>query len=329
MKVIIPVAGEGTRLRPHTHTFPKPLLKVAGKEILGHILDPIVRLSPDEVIFVVGFKGEMIEQFVRQTYDFPARFVTQDKLLGLGYALDLALETIDGGPVLIVLGDTIVDCDLAGFVAAGDNVLGLRQVDDPQRFGIAEVADGRIIHLEEKPEHPKTNLAVIGLYYFAEGNTLKEHLAAHIASGRTTRGEIQFTDALERMIRAGEVIVPFEVQGWYDCGKKETMLETNRHLLARLPAPPPQDGCVIVPPVSLADSVTCEHAVIGPHVSVAGNVVIRRAVISDAIIGENTTITDAIITNSIVGRDAVIRGRALALNLGDSSEITFERPESD
>lgn len=231
MKVIVPVAGVGTRLRPHTYSQPKPLLHVAGRPIIDHILDPIVRLNPDEVIFVIGHMGEQIETHIRKNFTFPCRFVPQDQLLGLGYALNLAMTHIDGESLLIVLGDTIVDADLRAFVSTGDNVLGLRQVDDPSRFGIAGVKEGRILSLVEKPEHPKSNLAIIGLYYFANSSLLKKLLAEHIRSGKTTRGEIQFTDALQQMIEHGVSFTPFEVNEWYDCGKVETMLSTNRHLL--------------------------------------------------------------------------------------------------
>ena len=141
MKVVIPVAGVGTRLRPHTHSQPKPLLHLAGRTIIDHVLEPVVKLNPEEVIFVVGFMGDQIESHVRAHYKFPSRFVTQDKLLGLGFALHQGLQNIDSGSVLVVLGDTIVDADLLSFVKAGSCVLGLRQVTDPGRFGIAEISD--------------------------------------------------------------------------------------------------------------------------------------------------------------------------------------------
>ena len=322
MRVIVPVAGQGTRLRPHTFTQPKPLLPVAGKEILGHILDPVATLAPTEVILVVGFMGELVEQYVRDTYDFPSRFVRQEKLLGLGHALNMALADVHDGPVLIILGDTIVDCDLHAFVREGDNVLGLRQVDDPRRFGVAEVKGGRIVSLVEKPEHPRTNLAIIGLYYFSDVGRLKPHLQAHVESGRTTRGEIQFTDALQQMITAGETLVPFEVQGWYDCGKPETMLETNRHLLAHRAQPVRVDGATIIDPVAIGEGVTIKASVIGPYVSISRGTVVRRSIIQDSIIGADTLIEDAVLEQSLIGRGVTVRGQRHRLNLGDSSEVT-------
>ena len=153
MKVIIPVAGTGTRLRPHTYSLPKPLLTVADKTILAHILDPVISLKPDEVIFVIGYKGDLIRKYVSENYSFIATFVEQDKLLGLGYAINLAMKSIKDEPLLIILGDTIVKCDLKKFISTGENVIGLKEVDDPSRFGIAEPSEKKIIQLVEKPEN--------------------------------------------------------------------------------------------------------------------------------------------------------------------------------
>lgn len=322
MRIIIPVAGAGTRLRPHTITLPKPLLSVAGKPIIAHILDPLVALSPEEVILVVGFKGAMIEEYVKEKYQFKSKFVRQDKLLGLGYAINLALNDIADGPVLIILGDTIVDCDLQKFLAAGENVLGLRQVDDPKRFGIAELSDNLISRLEEKPDNPKTNLAVIGLYYFSDAAKLKKYLAAHVATGSKTRGEIQFTDAMQSMIADGIKFSPFEVQGWYDCGKKETMLATNRHLLAGMPPPKSNGSAVLVPPLYIADDAVIENSVVGPNVSVSSGVTIRDCIVRNSIIGDRARLESTLLEESIIGPDTIVQGKMNNLNLGDSSEVT-------
>jgi glucose-1-phosphate thymidylyltransferase len=322
MKVIVPVAGVGTRLRPHTYSQPKPLLHVAGRPIIDHILEPVVRLNPEEVVFVIGFMGDQIEEYIRRHYSFPCRFVTQDHLLGLGYALNLALEQITGGSLLIVLGDTIVDADLRAFVSAGSNVLGLRQVEDPSRFGIAEIKDGRIVGLVEKPDKPKSNLAVIGLYYFKDGTPLKSALAQHVKSGKTTRGEVQFTDALELMIRNGTTFVPYEVQNWYDCGKKETLLDTNRHLLDGMKTVPAGERCVINPPVHIAPTARVTNSVLGPYVSVSEGASISNSIVRNSIIGENATVESVILEDSLVGSRTVVRGKRRILNVGDSSEIT-------
>jgi len=321
MKVIVPVAGIGVRLRPHTFSLPKPLLHVAGKPIIAHLLDPVAQLDPEEVIFVIGYKGVQVREYVTENYSFKSGFVQQDKLLGLGYALNLAMDRITGGEVLIVLGDTIVECDLRLFVEAGDYVLGVRQVDDPQRFGIAEVENGRIVRLEEKPEKPKTNLAVIGLYYFKEAGLLKSTLKGHIRNGKTTRGEIQFTDALQTMISKGIHFVPYEVQEWYDCGKKETMLETNRHILERRGQTPSIDGSVIIPPVFVSPSAKVIDSIVGPHVSVSDGAVVRRSILRNCIIGCNATVNNMLLEDSLVGHNAFIRGGSRIMSIGDSSEI--------
>jgi glucose-1-phosphate thymidylyltransferase len=325
MKVIVPVAGIGSRLRPHTYTQPKALLHVVGRPIIDHILEPIVRLDPEEVIFVIGFMGEQVEAHVRKNFRFPCRFVSQDKLLGLGYALNLALEDISSGPLLVVLGDTIVDVDLRSFVSAGKYSLGLRQVDDPKRFGIAEIKEGKIVGLEEKPEHPKSDMAVIGLYYFEDASLLKSLLAEHVRSGRTTRGEIQFTDALEQLIRQGVSFTPFEVREWYDCGKVETLLATNRHLLERTNSSPAPDGSVVIPPVFIAPGARVSRSVIGPHVSISDGAVISESVIRNSIIGEGAVVERAVLEDSLVGRGTTVRDEARVLNVAQSSGSDADR----
>jgi glucose-1-phosphate thymidylyltransferase len=321
MKVIIPVAGVGSRLRPHTFSTPKVLLHVAGRPILSHVLEPIVRLHPEEVIFVIGFRGSDIREYVESSFTFKSRFVQQDKLLGLGYAVSLAMEHVDGGPVLIVLGDTIVQCDLEKFVAAGDFVLGLRQVDDPHRFGIAEVKGGHVVAVEEKPTNPKTNMAVIGLYYFKDSRNVTRALHAHVASGKTTRGEIQFTDALQLMIEDGVRFVPFEVTEWFDCGKKETILDTNRHLLERINQPVTIAGTTIIPPVFISESAVVKHSVIGPYVSISEGAVVEACILKDSIVGPHARIQNVVLEDSLLGHHVVIKGTGKRLNVGDSSEI--------
>jgi len=321
VKAIVPVAGIGTRLRPHTHTYPKPLLTVAGKPILSFILEPLLQCEPDEVIFVVGFKGELIRRYVEGHYSFKATFVRQDKLLGLGYAVRLGMESIDHGPVLVILGDTIVDCDLCDFLGAGDSRLAVCQTSDPERFGIADISNGVVTGVEEKPERPKTNLALIGCYYIKESELLKTESDILTRSHKTDDGEIQLTDALEAMIRNGVRFVPYEVERWFDCGKKETLLETNHYILARQGAPAAIDGSVLIPPVYVAPSARLVNSVIGPDVSVADEVEISRSVVRNSIIGEGSHIEDCVLEQSLLGRGVIVRGRREILNIGDSSEV--------
>jgi len=322
MKVIIPVAGIGTRLKPHTNSLPKPLLHIAGKTILDYLLQPLEKIKPDEVIFVVGYKGAMIREHVTRHYSFKATFVEQDRLLGLGYAVHSAMETAGDGPLLVLLGDTIVECDLGKFITTGDYTLGLRQVDDPTRFGIAEISGGFVTGVEEKPSRPKTDLALIGLYYFHESTRLHEELNRLVTSGKKTSGEIQLTDALAAMIGSGTKFVPFEVEQWYDCGKKETMLETNRHILKRMPPARQIDGSTIVDPVYIADDVRIDSSVIGPNVSISSGAVISGSTLSDSIVGANATVEKAVLRESILGNNTKLKGATGVVNLGDSSEVS-------
>lgn len=322
MIAIIPVAGAGKRLRPHTHTAPKPLLHVAGKPILGHILDQLAVLSPQQVIFVVGHMGDQIIDFVKGQYDYDTRFIEQTDLLGLGYAVYLALEHTGESDVLILLGDTIIDCDLQALVASGDNVLGLKPVDDPGRFGIAEVEAGRILRLVEKPEVPASDLAVVGVYYIRDTGVLRDELQQLIEHDETSRGEYQITDALQRMIDRGRVLTPFPIENWYDCGQKETLLATNRALLAGAPQAVGGEGAVFVPPVFVAPDATVEQAIIGPFVSIGPGASVKNCIVRDSIISAGARVSDILLEGSLVGNGTEIRGHYKKFNVGDDSEVT-------
>ncbi|NOY89357.1 MAG: NTP transferase domain-containing protein [FCB group bacterium] len=321
MKVVIPVAGVGTRLKPHTLTTPKPLLSVAGKTILDYLLVPLKELNPEEVIFVIGYKGEMIENYVRDNYSFKSSFVKQDKLLGLGYAIHLALEKVGDEPLMVILGDTIVECNLKKFITVGDYTLGLRHVEDPNRFGIAEIKEGFVIDVEEKPVNPKTDLALIGLYYFKNPLLLNNELQQVVKSGVITNGEIQLTDAIKKMVEKGVKFVPFEVKEWYDCGKKETLLATNRHFLKRMPSAQERKGAHIIPPVFIGQDVRLEKTVIGPNVSIADHTVIKNTILSNSIIGKNSWLENLILEESIIGNDVTLKGGKRIVNIGDATEI--------
>ena len=326
MKVVIPVAGVGKRLRPHTHTHPKPLLPVGDKPIIAHLLDPIVKLNPEEVIFVIGYRGQQVREYVEKNYPFKATFVQQDRLLGLGYAINLAVRDLPPGELLIVLGDTVVDCDLQKIIASGENnILGVLPVKDPERFGIVEVSNGQVTRMIEKPDKPESNLAIIGLYYFSDSTPLKQALADHVESGQTTRGELQFTDALQLMLERGEMFVPYEVKGWFDCGKKETMLSTNRHLVSSLGKTPQIDGCKINPPVFIHPEAEVVASEIGPSVSISAGSIIRNSTITNSIVGYKSTIENIWLKDSLVGNEVTLKGTGrqtrLIVNLGDTSEV--------
>ncbi|MEW5923602.1 MAG: sugar phosphate nucleotidyltransferase [Candidatus Zixiibacteriota bacterium] len=321
LKIIIPVAGVGTRLQPHTFTVPKPLISVAGQPILAHIIQPLLELKPEEVIFVIGHLGHKIVDYVRSAYDFKAKFVEQSELLGLGFAVHLALQDLSNGPILVVLGDTIAKTDFKAFINHGDNVIGLQKVEDPRRFGVAVVEDERIIALEEKPQKPRSDLAVIGLYYFQKSDVLKKYLEKVIALGKKTGGEVQLTDAMEFMAKDGHVIKPFLVDDWYDCGKRETLLSTNKRLLNESSEVNNHPGSIIIPPVHIASSAILEDSIIGPFVSIAEDAQIFRSIIRDSVICDKAIVEDSLLESSLIGEGARIKGIYNRLNVGGSSEV--------
>ncbi|HEY2923471.1 MAG TPA: sugar phosphate nucleotidyltransferase, partial [Candidatus Eisenbacteria bacterium] len=225
-------------------------------------------------------------------------------------------------PLLIVLGDTIVQAKLDEFVRNGSRV-GVREVSDPRRFGVAKVRGDKIVELEEKPDNPSSNLALVGLYYIANGPALFECLESLMREGRLTRGEIQLTDALELLLERGEELRPFPVGGWYDCGKTETLLETNRALLDQLATPVSREGVLVLPPVALDPTADVTSAVIGPHVSIGPRAQVRHAVVRDSIVNQGAIVEDILLEGSVVGENAVVRGAYHRLNVGDSSEVEY------
>ncbi len=326
MKVIIPAAGVGTRLRPHTYSEPKALLNVAGKPILGHILDNLLSLKPQEVIFVIGFLGQKIIDFVKKNYKFKANFVEQKHLWGLGHAIHLSRSYISDESVLIILGDTIIDSDLKFIAKSKNNLLGTCGVEDPQRFGIAEVKNGWVTKLTEKPKRPKGNLALVGVYYIKESALLKKCLKEIVENGKKTKGEYQLTDVLQKMIEKKAKFKTFKVQGWYDCGKIETLLESNRHLLKKNGLSHSYKnfkGCVILPPVFISKQAQVENSIIGPFVTVAEKAQVKNSVIKDSIISEEAQVFNTVLESSVIGKNAVLQGNFKRINLGDSSEIFY------
>lgn len=323
MRALIPVAGEGTRLQPHTHTHPKPLLNVAGKPIISHIMDIILYAGVDDIVFITGYLGEKLERYLRKSYDIPMTFIKQEERLGIAHAVYMAKEHIRGEPVFIVLGDTIFDADVKSVFEGAKNALGVREVKNPSRFGIVVVENGRVVELTEKPEKPRSNLAIAGLYNIVETDLLLDSIEMLIKKDIRTKGEYQITDALQEMVNRGSHIETFFLEGWYDCGNAQSMLNTNRSLLDR-------NGSfilgrlnetVIIDPVAIADGSVIERSIIGPFVTVGGGTVIRDSRIRDAVIGREAELDNVILEQSLVGHNATLTGRFVRLNVGDSSEL--------
>ena len=331
MKIVIPAAGQGTRLRPHTHTLPKVMLPVAGRPIIGHILADVAPLEPEEVRLVVGYRGETVERYAREAFpDLAVTIVWQAEQLGLGHAVLQALDEGDHGGVLVVLGDTVFDVDYAAVTGSADHVLGVRRVPDPQRFGIVELDDAgtTIVRLVEKPVEPPTDLALVGLYWVTDAEKLRAAIAGLVDSAVTTRGEYQLTDALQAMIDAGERFVPFEIGAWFDCGEPETLLATNRELLDRRGGfvPPAVAKAaaarsVLAPPVHVGEGAVIESSVVGPHVTLGRGSVVRDSVVRDSIVGENAVVEGIVMEHSIVGPGVRMRRRPAMLNLGNEAEM--------
>ncbi len=322
MKAIIPVAGIGSRLRPHTFTRPKVLLNVAGKPILGHILDHLIASGIDRVTLVVGAMGDLIESYVRKHYSIPADFVVQQEARGLAHAVHLGLTSEDQ-EVLVILGDTIFEFDLKRVLSeSADNAIGVKTVEDPRRFGVVETRDHIVTRLVEKPENPRSNLVIVGIYLVRQAQALKESIEVLFERNLTTRGEFQLTDALQLMIESGTQITTFPVDNWFDCGKPETLLETNRHLLAKLNGDLPQrPGAVFIPPVFVHPEAIIEQAIVGPFATIGQGAEVRNAMVRDAILGAGARVEEALVAGSLVGNNAVVKGMFHRYNLGDSSAI--------
>jgi len=322
MKAIIPVAGVGTRLRPHTYTLPKVLLNVAGKPILGHILDALQQHNIDEATIIVGYMGDLVEDYVRRNYSMNVTFIYQEERLGLGHSIWIARDHItDNEPLLIILGDTIFDVDLSLATNSRFSTLGVKSVDDPRRFGVVELEKGFISRLIEKPENPTTNLALVGLYFINNPTLLVDSLQTLIDNNIRTRDEYQLTDALQMMIDKGEKFTTFPVEGWYDCGKPETLLSTNRYLLDGKSTYKTPEGAVIIPPAFVAENAIVERSVIGPYTTVASGATVIDSVVRDSIISDGATVTASTLEQSIIGNNAIVKGKFSRLNVGDSSEI--------
>jgi glucose-1-phosphate thymidylyltransferase len=329
MKAVIPVAGAGTKLRPLTYTQPKALIPIAGKTILSHIVDQLRDAGITEFIFIVGYLGEKIQDYVKQTYpNLTTHFVYQNERQGTGHAVELTKKLIGDEPIFVALGDTICEFDVKEIIDSPDSMIGIRKVDDPRDFGVATIDEnGFIEHLVEKPAIPKSNIALVGLYKINETAVLFECLQQLFVENITTRGEYNLTDALACMIQKGTRFRSFKVANWFDCGKKESILETNATLLKKMgghvPAADIYKDTIIIHPVSIAEGCTISNAIIGPHVAIGPNTTITQSIIRDSIIGGYTNLHEVVLDNSLIGSDASVKGLSRSLNIGDNTEIDF------
>jgi len=324
MKAIIPVAGFGKRLKPHTYSLPKALLNVGGKPIIGHIIDRLIEEKIFKATFIIGYLGEQIVEYVQNEYpELKADYIEQKEVLGLGHAIHLAASQFGDEEIFIILGDTIFDVELKDVFKEKKTSLGVKRVEDPRRFGVAIVNNGKIEKLIEKPETPVSDLALVGLYYITNTSLLKECLNELFNKEIKTNNEYQLTDALQLMIEKGEHIEAFPVEGWYDCGKPETLLSTNKYLLERKKLHYKLEGVTIIEPVYIDKSAKVSNSVIGPYTTIASTCEINDSIIRNSIISPGAVVKRAMLENSIIGSDAVVKGNYKRINTGDSSEIEF------
>ncbi len=325
MKVIVPLAGKGTRLLPLTKRVPKPLVRVAGRPVMDYVMDTVQGLDVEELIVITGHLKDTVERYIVSHYDVPAKFVEQKTLDGTAGAINLARPYVDR-PVLIIFVDTLFEADLSIVKTTdADGVLWAKEVEDYQRFGVI-VTDrrGYMTRIVEKPDTPVSKLANIGLYYVKDWKTLFEGIAHVLTQPPGKGGEYYLTDAFQYMVDRGRRLLTASVGGWYDCGKVDTLLETNRYLLergrARMPSGP-CPRCTIIPPVYIEEGVTIHDATVGPNVSLETGSYVTESTIANSILGRNVRVVRSTVHDSLVGDDQVIEGKSIARGVLDAGEL--------
>ena len=324
MDVIFPVAGLGSRLRPLTWTKPKPLVNVAGKPILEHVIDRVMPANPDSFVFITGFLGNQIEDWAHETYDLPMAFVEQPQMLG---QTDAIIRTRDlcKGAGLILFPDMVFEADFTTLADAdADAVIFTKYVDDPSAFGVVVTNDeGKITTFIEKPNTPVSNEAVVGIYYFRHMPDLYDAIDEQMERKMMLKNEYFIADAIQIMIDRGKKVITAPVTAWEDCGNIEVLLSTNRYLLDRMDAATDRENALIIQPSIIADDAVLDGAIVGPYASIGKGVTIRNAIVRDAILEAGACIENVVIDHSVVGRNAAIIGDPMQVQIGDNSNTTW------
>lgn len=330
MKIILPVAGKGTRLRPHTHTKAKSLVHVAGKTVLEHIISRLVPLNVSEFIFIVDENGAQIEQQMQSKFPgLNCSYIVQKERKGPAHAVWLAASRIVAGDdLLVVFNDTIFDADLSKITQLCEGFDGLvysKEVEDYQRFGVNVVAGDQIVNMVEKPDTPVSRLAQVGLYYLKDAPRFMQYLETTISAGDLVKGEYYLPAVFMRMIQDGCRLRAPEIDAWLDCGKPETILETNAYLLkGRHHIHGETTNCVFIEPVHVERGVIIKDSVIGPNVSIAAGSTIERSILRNSIINKDTVVRNMVLTGTILGDAVHLSSTERRMNIGDHSLIEMQ-----
>ena len=328
MKAIIPIAGAGKRLRPFTYTQPKPLIPVAGKPILGYIIEGLLKRGVSEFVFVIGYLGDKVREYVEEVYPkLQAQFVWQNERRGSGHAVYLAQEAVgEDEPVVIVFGDTLIEGSVEHIIHCPHSCMAIKPVEDPRKFGIVELdEDGKVMGLSEKPKMPRSNQAMVGFYKISNYGQLHKALGQVLAEAVNPHQEFTLTDGLINLLDRGHEMHATRVDRWYDCGNLEILLATNRELLEKQgyaeSQTPAFDRTILIHPVTIGKNCRISDAIIGPHVSVGDYATIERSIVSDSILGRYAQLHDVSLTHSVVGNDTQLNGKPRSINIGDNTEL--------
>lgn len=338
MKVIILLGGYGSRMRPHTWSRPKPLLNVAGNTVLGHILDQMAELTTEEVIFVVGYKGDQIKAWVREQYPhLDSHFVIQEEALGQAHAVWLCKDYLqDDEDVTLAFGDGIIEAEYGqlrqkGLEAGADAVFTVQPVDDPSSFGVVALDEqGCVTRFIEKPQTREHDLAVVGINWFRSARELYHAVDRVMKENRQTLGEYFMADAYELLLEEGYKIVTLTIKNWYDAGQPQNILDTNMHLLGSGHHTPEAiersyaEEFMVVPPVYLHPTARVENSLIGPYTTLEADVVVRDAIVRNSIVDRGAVLENVIVDGSLIGENAEVTGRAQKLFVGDNARVKLD-----
>lgn len=331
LKAIIPVAGAGTRLRPFTYTQPKALIPIAGKPIISYIIDDLIEQGIDDFLFIVGYFGEKIVDYVQENYpNLNSKFVFQAKREGIGQAVFLVKEFVKPeDELIIVLGDSIIEIDPIFYQSKASSIA-IKKVKDPSSFGVVEIEEGgKIIRFVEKPKIPKSNIALTGLYKLVEIDLLFSILEKYEKDGIRTDGEFQLTDVLNEMLKAGVHFELYTASQWLDVGNGEILLSSNEQLLkkfgGKVSPTATLENSVIIEPVFIGEGCTLKNAIVGPNVSIGDHSRITNCIMENGIVGSYSRIQTMKLSDFVIGSDSSLKGASQSISVGDNTEIDFSR----